>query len=148
MRRRVRLVAVPEVDVDRLARSADPRREGVVGRLPPAEVAERRGVVEIVDADGVRLGEPRLDPVPRRMLEVEGEPEAGSSEPSSSSIRPSSRAFLSETRTGPRRSPSARIRSPKTSRLRAWLPGSFGANSKPSGACSAQRWNCSSAGSR
>ena len=43
-------------------------------------------MLEVVDADGAVRGEPRLDPVPRGMLEVEGEPKDGSSEPRISSI--------------------------------------------------------------
>ena len=70
----------------------------------------------------------------------------GSSEPSISSSTPSSRAFFIETRTGPSRSPSTRTRDANSSSARSRWPGSFGANSNPSGACSAQRRNCSSAG--
>ena len=72
----------------------------------------------------------------------------GSSEPSISSSTPSSRAFFIDTRTGPSRSPSTRTRDANSSSARSRWPGSFGANSNPSGACSAQRRNCSSAGSR
>jgi len=50
VRRRIRLVVVPEVDVDRLARRADPRHERLVGCLSTPQVAKRRGMVEVVDA--------------------------------------------------------------------------------------------------
>src|SRR5581483_8228653 len=73
--RRGRRVVVPEVDVDRLRRRCDRRGERGIGRLSPAEVAEGRRVHEVADADRARVGESRLDPVPRRMLEVEREPE-------------------------------------------------------------------------
>ena len=73
---------------------------------------------------------------------------AGSSEPSSSASTPSSRALFNETRTGPSRGPRAPTRSANMSSPRRRLPGSFGTNSNPSGTCSAQRRNWSSAGSR
>src|SRR3954468_24608061 len=46
--RRLRLVAVPEIDVRRLAYGTHALDECVVGRLAPAQEAERRVVLEIV----------------------------------------------------------------------------------------------------
>src|SRR5439155_12580970 len=70
-----RLVVMAEVDIDRLLRRGDGGGERRVRRLAAAEVAEPRRMLEVADADGARLGEQRLDPVPRGMLEVEREPE-------------------------------------------------------------------------
>jgi len=64
------------------------------------------------------------------------------------SIIPSSRALISWTRIGPSRSPSARTRGPNSASMPGRLPASFGANVNPGDACSAQRENCPSAGSR
>src|SRR5205814_3332843 len=44
-------------------------------RLATAEVAERRRMLEVADADGACLGDSWLDPVPGGMLQVEGEPQ-------------------------------------------------------------------------
>src|SRR5690348_11544056 len=42
-----------------------------VRRVPEAHVAERRVVLEVVDPHCARSAEPRLDPVPALVLEVE-----------------------------------------------------------------------------
>src|SRR5262249_54056642 len=55
------------------ARSGDGCGERFVRSLPAAEVAERRRMIEVAHANGANLGQPRLDPVPRGMLEVERE---------------------------------------------------------------------------
>ena len=99
-------------------------RSAVVGRLAPAEVAERRRVVEIVDADGARLGEPLLDPVPRRMLEVEREPERRVERAEQQLDQRRRRARSSARRAPGRAGRRARAsRSPKTSRLRSAVAG-------------------------
>src|SRR5262245_45465270 len=72
---------MPEVAVDlysALHQRADPSRPLlelgiVVGRLAQAEIAKRRSCIERTDANGVRR-EIGLDPVPRLVAEVEGEP--------------------------------------------------------------------------
>ena len=61
---------------------------------------------------------------------------------------PSSRLPGKTTRTGPSRSPSRATRSSKVASPRSACGGTFTANVKPGGVCSAQRSNCSSAGSR
>jgi hypothetical protein len=66
---------VAEVDVDGLAGCAHLGGERRVGRLAAAEVAERSGMVEVAHANHSRLRETRLDAVPGRVLEVEGEPQ-------------------------------------------------------------------------
>src|ERR1700740_2097660 len=73
MSRRGRLVLVPEIDVDRLAGCRHGCGERRVRRLAAPEVAERSRMLEVADTDGPDLREPRLDAVPRRVLEVEGE---------------------------------------------------------------------------
>ena len=68
---------VAEVDVHRLLHPADLRDELVVRRLAAPEVPKRRGMVEVVDANRPGERESLFDPGPRRMLEVECEPERG-----------------------------------------------------------------------
>src|SRR5487761_664212 len=75
--RRGRHVLVPEVDVYGLGHGANARCERLVRRLAPAEVAERRRMVEVVHPYGASFREPLLDAVPRRMLQVECDPESG-----------------------------------------------------------------------
>jgi len=108
----------------------------------------------LAEAGAVRVGDLE-HPAPFRYLRRREPPDeafaaavAAASEPSRSSSIPSSRFLLSEIRIGPSRSPSRRTRPSNSATTPGRSPGSFGANSKPSGACSAQRTNCSSAGSR
>ena len=149
MGRRVRCVVVAEVDVDRLLRRSDKSGERFVRRFTAAEIAERRGMVEVADADRSRLSESRGSmPSHVGCSRSNASRSDGSSEPSSSSSIPSSRFDFSEIRTGPSRSARCRTRLSNSATVRGRSPGSFGANSNPSGTCSAQRRNCSSAGSR
>ena len=152
--RRRRLVLVADEAPGLLLRAADrvgPRRERrvVVGRLAQAQVAERRRRLGVVDAHGARLGDQRLDAVPRLVLEVEGEAELRVEGAEQQLSMPSSRGLVRTTRTGPRWSPRCRTRSVNVgARCRGRLPGSLGAKVKPAGTASAQRRNCSSAGRR
>src|SRR5262249_58559312 len=66
---------VAEVHVARLPRCCDRSGERLVGGLASTEIAEGRRMVEVADADGAGLGQPRLDPVPGGMLEVERNPQ-------------------------------------------------------------------------
>ena len=73
MRGRARLVLVAEVDVDRLVGRRHRGRERLVRRLAASKVTKLRQMIQVADTDGPCLREPMLDPVPRRMLQVEGE---------------------------------------------------------------------------
>jgi len=68
---------VAEVHVSRLLERADLRGKLVVRRLAAPEVPKRRGMVEVVDANRPGECESLFDSLPRRMLEVECEPERG-----------------------------------------------------------------------
>src|SRR5690349_9436077 len=77
MRRRGRLLVVSEVDVHRLCAGTNALGERAVGGLAPAQVPERGRMVEVVLAHCAGFRQPVLDALPRRMLEVERDAQAG-----------------------------------------------------------------------
>jgi hypothetical protein len=70
-------VVVAEVDVHGLCRGTDLRGERRVRRLAAPQIPKRRRMLEIVDACRAGRRKTHFDPRPRRMLEVESDPQRG-----------------------------------------------------------------------
>ena len=144
--RRGRLVLVAEVDVRRRAQRRGERAQVVVGvrRLAQPDVAERLGLEVVHARRAPRRAVPRLVRGSRRRARA-----AGSTEPSDEGEQAVVAGALDDDADRPEPVAERRDALERTpSRGRAGSSASFGANRNPSGTASAQRSNCSSAGSR